>query len=1020
MPNTLAISTISIILVTGPTAMSGLSSENEPVEVGDTAGSGSGGEDEWVGEYMDSEAELDSEDLDGISNPDGDVDITDMVEDDDEDEDGGVESADEDGDDGWSVASDADVPVVGLPCRGWSESRIAAMPTSEEIKNLFRRVADLLPFSSSAIRALLKGAERIISKGARAATLRHEVEGFIKRILNFCILIGEEEKASGTRDLPGTPISLVLIGIKEQLGGFNLMVADYARHGLARRASHTANTRAELGNFASTTREWITEAQNALRIGTLGRLQKATVNPGTPPSPRAINTLIVADQIVSAVNVGLIETESLDEPRPETPFDVPMGLALADFLAQVLQSGKAGNEKPNDALGELMPNKLAFASLEQLHDWRTRANDRFLDLSEDWTVAEDRPPLATFPEAISMAATFAALLCQMESFNSAGKLLEVLVATVRELFDHSPSLGNRLKLSNALGALSTILLRISEHSINGMRAAEEAIALVRPLCDQDPGPHLALLSKLQRTYALTLRAVGDTHSGTRLQLTFLRRAYRVATKAVEHARLHVAMVADTERDRLARTSLALALKTLADICQAYASSAAQLRDLREYEELYQWLNAERGDGIWPPAYAKVVAEIELAAKAGSHKTQAAAIRYLEDTFFASMPEQLALREEVVSILRSLAEQEPWLYEPLLAGALRSSAQVSQHKAAVARCEEAITIFRRLSDTLSPLYDGPLSEASSELALQLRWAHRLAEADVAFEQAILSAPQHGDDWDREWTDFDNVVDMIAARGLLCVRMEKYDEAQEIAEKAISSVGEANHSVVRAKLAGAWQSFCGWVMDVDNKRTSLDDFCRAVLEEYDSQARFRTSDAEKIMLIPETPEHALGLGWAAAAQCSLGQTQAALDCGQKAVERTRSMMASSTIRRRAKSKWISIDFVLPHLLVILAGVRLSCGLGDDALGDVEEVIEIARNAAARAAKEVRGEDKEQEWHDSQADVADLCWVDGPTLKTALRIKAHLLSKKGDETGAATVKAEADGLPFQGFAHRFGVPE
>ncbi|KAK0522464.1 hypothetical protein OC834_006273 [Tilletia horrida] len=83
---------------------------------------------------------------------------------------------------------------------------------------------------------------------------------------------------------------------------------------------------------------------------------------------------------------------------------------------------------------------------------------------------------------------------------------------------------------------------------------------------------------------------------------------------------------------------------------------------------------------------------------------------------------------------------------------------------------------------------------------------------------------------------------------------------------------------------------------------------------------------------------GFGWAAVLQYASGEKEAATMNGRKAVPLMQTLLDSPSVRRSAEATPAAIDYRLPHLLVLLAGMQLSSGRPDDALERVEEVMRM----------------------------------------------------------------------------------
>ncbi|CAD6954706.1 unnamed protein product, partial [Tilletia caries] len=100
---------------------------------------------------------------------------------------------------------------------------------------------------------------------------------------------------------------------------------------------------------------------------------------------------------------------------------------------------------------------------------------------------------------------------------------------------------------------------------------------------------------------------------------------------------------------------------------------------------------------------------------------------------------------------------------------------------------------------------------------------------------------------------------------------------------------------------------------------------------------------------------------AVQCTLGERNEARIQGERAVELARIMLVSENVMQQAERAVEQLDFVLPHLLVLLAGTHWEAGRSEAAWDAVEESLRLGEG--------VKG-------------------LDGSTRKTALLLKARLL--------------------------------
>ncbi|KAK0519451.1 hypothetical protein OC835_007518 [Tilletia horrida] len=961
------------------------------------------------------------------------------TDDDDEDED---EYEDDEEDDGWderdpfiddsglddrddaaSVVSDVDSPVH-LPKPGLPESVIAMLPTSPEIKDLFRRIGKLLPFCSGVVWDGVKHAEEtLVIVGGRAASMRHHAEGFVRRALRFFVLAAQLEKALGTCNVPATATALVLSCITPILGEFRETLSKYARLSHAGRVPKRTETITKLAARDLELRDIVIDAQKALKIGTLGKISEGTVDPCAPPVPRTISILCISELLEDLMDTARAQTLEPGDLSVVGLFNAPIGLALAFHVGSIAQQkpapdsaigglkrkhpepatdaevvvneeadlvlngdaeGSAGVEQEgftvDQVLNELSPAKLAFSNVGQFLAWKERAAARFIALSSAWSPEQQSSKNLT--SDLSKLIGCAVLLYQTNLYDTAAIFFEIVAATVRELYEIEPSVDNRLKLCHVLAALSIAFLDAERHH-EAMRAAENGISLLKPLlAEGGPDPHQhALAESLYCAYAQAISNVAESCTTTRVRMALFRKSYRAAIRAVDFGRLDTA---ENAEDRIAKTFLSLTISTQAEIGQGFVTFANNVQQDREFARNFSgWSGTSTAD----PRHPGTETEGEAASNALVAKIATGNEEDVGDTSLCSTNVSIALYKESLEIYRELAESEPVLYEPLVVDTLQSLAEVYQVSGGehaghvVEQFQEVIAIYARLSETMSPVFVSCLESCHYELALRLQWEHRLAEADDAFAKAIHFRSQNGEGSVAKWKSPSVTADMYAARAMLCLRTERYEEAMAHARQAVRLIRAKAPASMDEMCSMLIISFCKWALDTDGQIRALDDALSVALK-YGNQL-VRDSASTKDAVVLEQLEDVLGFGWAAAAQCTQGNKWAAVQSGTKAVQLMRGMLGNAAVVKDAVRTLEPIDFQLPLLLVLLAGIRLSAGLIDEALSEVEEVIgmdgrlkeEVGGGSAATAG------DQEEQASAAETGTGTVGRADGPTVKTAL---------------------------------------
>ncbi|KAK0522463.1 hypothetical protein OC834_006272 [Tilletia horrida] len=873
-------------------------------------------------------------------------------------------------DDGWPQGSNEDL-LIRSPHPEWTENRIQQLPASEAVRDLFRRVVGLLSFCSTDIADGLEEARHLLETANGASIMQKGIEHSVRRALKFWITAGMYEKANKRRNVPGSALALALDGVGSALGCFSSTLWSFTKRPLVQRAAKANETRSALCFFADHLRKEILSAETVLGIGTLGALKRKIRDADRSMRPRTITMRSVSGSIDGVWDMVYHHGTEPEDFGNTDRVNVTLLLALGELLRKVDQHSD-GSTPGTNALDDLEPAKLAFSSQDQLQAWKERAAGRLLNESEIMQSTEGFEEMATcFRKTTHKTASCAALLFQLDDVHSATTMLRVLVATVRELFEHDSSIGHRLKLCNALGALSLIASLI-EPSNETIRAAEDAIDLLRAPFRDKPDAHTALMATLQFAHACALQGIAAKGNGSAPKALLLCKGYRAASRAVSLARARATAATVDDQGCAASIFLAYALQTKAEVSDAYRASIAELAKQREL------------DGVTGTQTDQRTTE--------ALQDDSTIARLLADTSRAPVQDSSSDRKAAVTTLIASAGHEAWLIEPLLADALVSYANSAQGEEAMARWQEATGILGDLAKSHSPAFCFPLATSHFDLARQLRWHGRLVEAEEEFKQAIHFRSQAGEASVMQRDSLTTLDAMYAARAMLCFRLGRYEEAMAHAQTAMDIAQRDDHipNVVREAIVIV--PFCKWLLDSGGQVTSLD-------KVFESPMKFGDVLADKDKPVDSGSRNFLGICWAAVIQCSLGEgeKETAAANAEKVVKAMRNLMDSPAVCEDVKRNLEPIDFRLPHLLVLLAGIHLTLGRLDDALKEAEEVIGMG---------EKDGKDQPTQ---AAAVGTSLCRTDGPTLKTALLIKAHLLSKTGDEAGAAAVKAQADAGPF-----------
>ncbi|WP_432009143.1 tetratricopeptide repeat protein [Streptomyces bacillaris] len=285
----------------------------------------------------------------------------------------------------------------------------------------------------------------------------------------------------------------------------------------------------------------------------------------------------------------------------------------------------------------------------------------------------------------------------------------------RHAAEKDPATG-RPALAAALGALST--LRAEAGDVRGAVApAEEAAVIYRSfdsLDDHGPGGFLPELAGALHRWSELLAAVGDARGAL--------------PPAKEAARIYAELGMKRPGDHQAE--LALAMSALGDRIAATGDRAAAAPFAKQAVRLQRELVEEEQPGASVPALVEY-----LLRYAGQLAGSGEAV------------EAVPRAEEAVGLLRDLAADEPEVFLPRLASALRTlgghRAAVSDTSGTIKVMAEAVSLFRGLADERPADFVRELATALDSLAGHLGRAGdpaaglRVAEEAVALHRELVA-------------------------------------------------------------------------------------------------------------------------------------------------------------------------------------------------------------------------------------------------------------------------------------------
>ncbi|CAD6890128.1 unnamed protein product, partial [Tilletia caries] len=783
----------------------------------------------------------------------------------------------------------------------------------------------------------------------------------------------------------------------------------HARDSIVISSANRSRIVSKLDEFSGVQHDLLSVAQKHLGLGTLGRLQRATLHPSYRDRPQLLAVEEIISQLVVALKEGVPPTNQSLAEYPDLRTDLHLGFFLRNLRPpsfpppdtdrgvkrtqdQLTDSGRSHDADHSldleesacpyspPFIHEFTPAGLAFKEIGQLRQRREQASTRLMGISLIWKSSTGANLMrSSFSMSTTSLLTLSLLFYQLQSYENADQLAEVFVTTVREEHERFPSTANRLRLCNALGFL-VLIFGESDRDVEAMYAAEEALALLQPLYKDDPAQHLPLVASLKLTYSIALSRMADKELGSQTQLLLRRKACRVAHQATTLARAaHQANPTDTE----ATINLALALSSQGGLCRELSETCAEIKAMQAKNQA---------------SYEKHLSDklhfnpLTLPPFLGTQYTR----DKLDNWSCGDLEDAGAAYEATIEILRELAKEDPELCDPLLAETLQAAADVynsnpkPKTELCIARYREAISIYRRLAESFPLLFNSSLELGNYDLALRLRWEGRLVEANDAFGDMLTFRP--ADEVDPAvpiWRSSDVRASVHHARALLCARLERYDEGLTHATTSCLLFAGVDPQFEDLTEPLAVRGFCRWASGKQNASEAQRKLKKSIVIAVHNGRHFPRRQEIREMR-EQDHGYFLALGWMGAVQCTLGERNEARIQGERAVELARIMLVSENVMQQAERAVEQLDFVLPHLLVLLAGTHWEAGRSEAAWDAVEESLRLGEG--------VKG-------------------LDGSTRKTALLLKARLLDGKGSGEEAAAVRAEAETIAFKGFLEAIG---
>ncbi|CAD6966380.1 unnamed protein product, partial [Tilletia laevis] len=647
---------------------------------------------------------------------------------------------------------------------------------------------------------------------------------------------------------------------------------------------------------------------------------------------------------------------------------------------------------------ELEPQRMAFATLQDLRSWRslgdlrTGGAVRHIDRGRN-TLAEANPHQLLGFLLIETS--------KMECFVQAGIMSELLVILYRFRFEQDPTPNRRMELCMALGALSVTLARTDDRRLESIRAIEEAIHLFTPLEEliKEFADYIMGMFRLSQAYALLAHKGSLTIMSNELPLYQTRKALRCARSAVADFRSHLAAdlpgrILGTQA-ALARALHACALigKVLLKEMESHQTSHDPCAIASGQDRCYppfKQTPRERGFtwDSWCKEHLYSPEQEYVHAKMGDYS-----LGLVED--FAAMA------EEAVGLYRNLARTNQELYEPLLAEVLKLQAQLLdlRPEKAIPVCEEAIETFERISSTFVDHFKEPLAALYLDLTRHLRSGYDLEKTISAIDEAISHQERLHQRFSI-WRGYDTISALTAARALVHIRLERYEEALLDAEKAEQKLLEevARDDWIQTYLVEprAVKAFILW-MTGQTEQALVE--LQSILEATMARDAASLTSRRKTYWASDDPNHILFRGWLGGVRAAAGDAQGGRQDGEQAVQNMRRLLDTPNFapieeEDAARARLViysldTIDHILPHLLVLLAATLAQLGEFKEAMDNINEALELSKMHKCR---------------------------DESTMKTALLLKLRLL-ERSEGAESQQIQKEAYTIVAQGFLAQLG---
>ncbi|KAE8223171.1 hypothetical protein CF319_g3755 [Tilletia indica] len=887
---------------------------------------------------------------------------------------------------------------------------------------LLKQLAHLFDYCSDSIREGAQVAMVIMQHSDYGTSLGKEAQRITARTLSFFKEVAAHEKASGpgARDLPGTLKSMTLRYMVQQMTYLSQIVHIHQASTTVYRSEHRVRNQQSLISHSKEQKELASMVKR--KLGLLSKIHWiACAPPDTPtttPSVSYPNVREWYDRKFEDIRYNLDtheETMLASFPPVRTILnlcDFFRAIASARAEGQLVSRNKRTREEddsqsadpsaPSEAPPESPRHEELRTQLYRIQLQRLRVHFEDMAALESsnesavrslsgvigfWTSESGNLARSDLDRSLTCFVSFLSYLKMVEEAAFFG---ELLVIVYREELERTPSLQNKIILANALGALS-ILLGADDRKLEAVRAAEDGIRILSPLLDSNPDQVLAPMAALKVMYAKSLSELSN-HDEERY-LLWARKAHRVAEEAIN---LYLRLVKKEPNTSELKHCLAQALFVTAS---AGAHLVEILLKSQEYHQFACCPPLGELSGILPECEGCEPKNSH--GISGRHKAEHDRIRRLN---VETVQLYVAASEQSIKLYRTLVQETPAVYTPLLAEVLTLRAQLmdTYTSRAIEAFHEAASLYDGLSATLPNRFDLQVSITYTRLAKRQKWEHDLPGTVTSYEKVVPcllrnlegSYPKHSYD---ELQKRRSAADVLCVLSCLYIQLERYEDGVATAT-LISEVEDEVLVYRRSDPVGRLgiQGWCKWMMDnsAEDALVDLEASAKFALKDWENQkvrGMGMNSDWKQMR------ENPLALGWCGAVQCAEGNDVSALWNGEIAVQMVREWVGKADVRFLGRHKLEPYHRILPHLLVLLAGTMICAGRKGEARELLEECLGLIKEEDGK--------------------------VDGSTLKTALLLKARLLeeAEKNGEGGnveeAARIRTEAEIVPSKGFLHRLG---